>query len=93
MAQDILSKSLTLMNHQMASQEQLSQFLAQALAMLEVALTGDFSAFDKPTIHYYLLAVDDIVSQARQFNEQLLSNWARIIWLLTQEPPSGEVKH
>ena len=95
MTEDSVSKYLTLINHQVASQEHLSEFLAQTIAMLNVALAGDFSIFDGPTVHYYLLAMDDIVTRTRNFNEQLLSNWAKIVKLLEepQKPPSGEAIH
>lgn len=82
MVEDSVSKYLTLINHQVASQEHLSEFLSQAIAMLSVALTGDFSVFDGATVHYYLLAMDDIVTRTRNFNEQLLSNWAKIVKLI-----------
>lgn len=94
MAEDSLSKYLDLMNHQVASQESLSEFLAEAIALVEVALAGDFSAFEKSTIHYYLLAVGDIVIRSRALNEQVLSNWNRIInQLKLKKPPSDETVH
>lgn len=96
MAKDSVSKYLDLMNHQVGSQERLSEFLAEVIAMLEVALSGDLSAFEASTLHYYLLAVSDIVIRSRTFNEQLLNNWNWIIkHLITQEPepPSGETVH
>jgi len=64
---------------------------------VECRLNRDFSAFDGPTTHHYLSAMDDIVIRTRNFNEQLLSNWATIIKLLEepqeQEPPDGETIH
>lgn len=95
MTTDSVSKYLSLINHQVASQEHLSEFLSQAIAMLNVALTGDFSAFDGPTAHHYLSAMDDIVTRTRNFNEQLLNNWTTIIKLLEepQKPPDGETIH
>lgn len=94
MATQSVSKYLTLINHQITSQEHLSTLVSQTIAMLNVALAGDFSDFDGPTVHYYLLAIDDILTRTKDFNEQLLSNWNRIVKLLgeaegPQEPPSG----
>ena len=99
MAESSLSKYLNLINQQIISQEHLSEFLSQVIAMLDVALMEDFSAFDRFTVYHYLLAMDDIVIKTRNFNEQLLSNWNTIVKLLEepesqeQEPPSGETVH
>jgi hypothetical protein len=73
----------------------MSDYLSQGKALFDIALEGDFLLFPKLTIHYYLLAINDIATQARNANEQLLVNWGEIIKLMKQpqEPPTGQITH
>jgi hypothetical protein len=63
----------SLIKHQLASQEVLFEYHSKIEAMLEMILTNDRTDFPKEKLYYYLWAINDVVSRAKDLNTELLN--------------------
>lgn len=80
MAEQSLTYLLSLINQQVDAQENLNEHLAKAEALAQVAITTEFLELSESIIYNHLWALSDIVSQAKNLNEQSLN------FLLRQRP-------
>lgn len=74
MAASSLEHLSHLMNQQIAVQENLTHTLAQATALLDVALAGDFLNHPLYTVHHYLSVLGDLVEEVSGLSEHTLNS-------------------
>lgn len=77
MAENSLTDFVSLINQQTDSQEQLTEYLAKAQALIQVALGEDFLNYEKSVINDYFSILGDLIGQARAINGQLLDTLLR----------------
>ncbi len=77
MAEQSLTYLISLINQQADEQENLSEYLAKADALAQVAVTTEFLELSEFVVHNYLWVLSDIISQARELNERLLNSWLK----------------
>jgi hypothetical protein len=96
MAHYSVSDFALLINHQIVAQELISEHLRQLQALLNVVVSiSNVLSLERSTIHNYLCVVDDIVNQAKDFQEHQLNYLLKIAKLIDKPkgPPSGEMLH
>lgn len=82
MNQDILKEYLSLINHQIFSQEKLLEYLLKADSLFKVILDSDLSHYSHSTLYHYLWVLNDITHQARDLNETLLNTLIKLRLLI-----------
>jgi hypothetical protein len=85
-----------LINNQIFAQELISDHLRQLQALLKVLVSiNNVLYLEKSTIHSYLCVIDDIVNQAKGFQEQQLNYLFKIAKLMDKSkgPSGGEPVH
>jgi hypothetical protein len=96
MANYSVSDFASLINNQILAQELISDHLRQLQALLKVLVSiSNVLYLEKSTIHSYLCVVDDIVNQAKSFQEQQLNYLFRVAKIIDKPKgsPSGEAVH
>lgn len=58
---------------QLEYHEMQRNYLSQAEAMIQVALSREFLEFSEHIVHDYLWALSDVIKNARKFNEHSLN--------------------
>ena len=76
MAESIVTQFMSLLNHQVNSHQNLATYFSKIEALVQVALKND--TFPGVLAHDYLWVLSDIVSQARELNEDALSSLLKI---------------
>jgi hypothetical protein len=73
MAEQSLTHLISLINQQVDAQEKLNEHLAKAEALAQITITTEFLELSESIIYNHLWALSDIISQAKDLNEQSLS--------------------
>lgn len=73
MAEQSLTHLISLINQQTDEQEDLSEYLAKADALAQIAVTTEFLELSEFVVHNYLWVLSDIISQAKELNERSLN--------------------
>jgi hypothetical protein len=74
MAIDMLTHLSSLLNRQIHSHETLNTYFSKIEALLEIAMGEDFLRCSESTAHDYLWTVNDLVEQAKGYNQDSLSS-------------------
>jgi hypothetical protein len=96
MAHYSVSDFTLLINHQILAQELISDHLRQLQALLKIVVSiSNVLYLEKSTIHSYLCVVDDIINQAKDFQEHQLNYLFRIAKTIDKpkSPPGDETLH
>ncbi len=74
MAHNRVDQFASLINKQIDFQSKIQDYLMKIEAMADVALGEDFLDCEQPTIHAYLWALSDMISESKNLNERALDN-------------------
>lgn len=74
MAIHSVNEVASLINQQVALQENIQEYLLKAEAIASVALCEDFLDADQSIIHAYLWALCDMISESKNLHERALND-------------------